>query len=129
MSELIRREPDRTVVARFEEVPDEGLFTSAICVEEVAFGARSAEPGNRIWERFESKVLPALTVLAFDQKAALAGGSMRGTRRLQGTPMDYADALIAATALAHGLTLATRNTRHFGAIPGLTVENWFEPRS
>ena len=32
------------------------------------------------------------------------------------------DALIAATALEHRLTLHTRNTRHFRMIPGLTVD-------
>jgi len=32
-----------------------------------------------------------------------------------------ADAIIAATALRHGLTLYTRNVRHFQMIPGLTV--------
>ena len=31
------------------------------------------------------------------------------------------DALIAATALEHGLALHTKNTRHFGMIPALTV--------
>lgn len=37
----------------------------------------------------------------------------------------WADALIAATALHHGLTLVTRNTKDF-EIPGLSVLNPFE---
>ncbi|MGH8933588.1 MAG: type II toxin-antitoxin system VapC family toxin [Egibacteraceae bacterium] len=32
------------------------------------------------------------------------------------------DALIAATALVHGLTLVTRNERNFARVPGLQVE-------
>lgn len=36
------------------------------------------------------------------------------------------DALIAATALEHGLTLLTANIRHFSAIDGLTLEK-FDP--
>jgi hypothetical protein len=36
--------------------------------------------------------------------------------------LDPADALIAATALHQGLTLATRNRKHFSAIAGLEVE-------
>ena len=35
-----------------------------------------------------------------------------------------ADLEIAAIALANKLVLVTGNTRHFGCIPGLTVENW-----
>lgn len=36
--------------------------------------------------------------------------------------MRLADALIGATALEHGLTLLTANTKHFGAIQGLQLE-------
>jgi predicted nucleic acid-binding protein len=34
---------------------------------------------------------------------------------------DYPDVLIAATALSHGLGVATRNVKHFDDIPGLAV--------
>jgi tRNA(fMet)-specific endonuclease VapC len=34
------------------------------------------------------------------------------------------DLLIAATALVHGLTLVTHNTRHYAGIEGLTIEDW-----
>lgn len=35
-----------------------------------------------------------------------------------------ADLLIAATALEHGLVLATNNSRDFSRIPGLAIDNW-----
>ncbi|MBI2941727.1 MAG: PIN domain-containing protein [Chloroflexi bacterium] len=38
-----------------------------------------------------------------------------------GYGLQIPDALIAATALEHGLTLYTRNLRHFQVIPGLIV--------
>jgi predicted nucleic acid-binding protein len=38
----------------------------------------------------------------------------------------YSDGLIAATAKHFGLTLVTRSVRHFGHVPGLSVQNWFE---
>lgn len=78
LSELIKRQPNPKVAARFEALPDDELFTSAICVEEIAFGARIAPPGNRVWERFDREVLPWLTVLDFDLNAALTGGALRG---------------------------------------------------
>jgi predicted nucleic acid-binding protein len=34
------------------------------------------------------------------------------------------DTLVAAQALCLGLTVVTNNTRHFGRVPGLAVENW-----
>ncbi|HVL56749.1 MAG TPA: PIN domain-containing protein [Burkholderiaceae bacterium] len=36
------------------------------------------------------------------------------------------DTLIAATALAHGATLVTRNLREFGRIAGLHVVDWHD---
>ncbi len=39
LSELSKREPNRAVVARFEAMHEEELFTSTICIEEIAFGA------------------------------------------------------------------------------------------
>ena len=37
------------------------------------------------------------------------------------------DILIAATALHHGLALATRNVAHFNRVPGLTIQDWSQP--
>lgn len=37
------------------------------------------------------------------------------------------DILIAATALHHGLALATANVAHFGRIPNLILEDWTQP--
>ena len=41
--------------------------------------------------------------------------------------MGYPDALIAATAKAYGLTLVTRNLKHFEHVAALKAENWFNP--
>ena len=48
-----------------------------------------------------------------------------GLARLDGTrPIDT---LIAATALATRAVLVTHNTREFGRVRGLEVEDWFDP--
>lgn len=44
--------------------------------------------------------------------------------RRRGEPLEDADILIAATALAHGLVLVTDNEKHFQRISNLEVENW-----
>jgi len=41
-----------------------------------------------------------------------------------GTPIGPNDMLIAAQALALGLTVVTDNEREFSRVPGLSVENW-----
>lgn len=41
-----------------------------------------------------------------------------------GTPIGANDLMIAATALAHGAVLITRNVREFERVPNLRYENW-----
>jgi tRNA(fMet)-specific endonuclease VapC len=124
--ELMRQHPNPLVEARFESEP-EALLTSAICLEEIRYGAKIGPSGNRLWERAEADVLPQLTVLAFDEALARLAGDLRAEWKVRGTPVGYRDGLITATAKAHGLSLVTRNVRHFDHVTGLKVENWFEP--
>jgi tRNA(fMet)-specific endonuclease VapC len=42
----------------------------------------------------------------------------------KGSLINDADILIGATALVHGMAVATNNERHFSTITGLQVENW-----
>ncbi len=126
LSELMRAKPNPHLEARFESEPTE-LFTSAICVEEIRFGAKIAPPGNKLWERAEADILPHLTVLALDEPLAIVAGDLRAAWKARGTPVGYGDGLIAATAKARNLVLVTRNVRHFDHVTGLQVENWFEP--
>lgn len=127
LSEFLKRAPHPQVVARFETAGERTLYTSVICVEEIAFGVRIGPPQNRIWERFETQVLPWVTVLDLDLNSALASGELRGEAQRQGQPASYADSLIAGTCKAYGLMLVTRNTRHFERFSGLKTENWFAP--
>jgi predicted nucleic acid-binding protein len=54
--------------------------------------------------------------LPLDGAIAERGGEIRRDHRLA-----LPDALIAATALEHGLALLTRNVRHFQPVAGLTL--------
>ena len=126
MSELIRLHPNPRVEARFESEMEE-LFTSAICIEEIRYGARIGPPGNRLWERTEAEVLPRIRVVVLDDELARLAGDLRAEWKSRGTPVGYGDGLIAATAKGLGLILVTRNVRHFDHVMGLKVENWFEP--
>jgi tRNA(fMet)-specific endonuclease VapC len=67
-------------------------------------------------------------VLAFDDKSARVGGEIAGVLLRTGTPIGVADVLIAATAIANDLTLATANLAHYQRLVpfGLSIENWRE---
>lgn len=114
--------------ARFAALGLAQCFVSEITVAELLFGAANSAPVWRARQRqqvaefqalFAEQVLPigpALAIFA-EQKAAL---------RRTGRPIDDFDILIGSTALAHGLTLVTRNTRHFTNFSNLVLENWID---
>jgi toxin FitB len=58
---------------------------------------------------------------------ARASGELRAAREARGRRVAMADMLIAATALAHGLTLATRNVRDFESCGVSLVDPFVTP--
>jgi tRNA(fMet)-specific endonuclease VapC len=48
------------------------------------------------------------------------------TLELEGQALDDMDLLIAATALTLNYRLVTNNTKHFGRVKGLEIDNWLE---
>ena len=55
----------------------------------------------------------------------MRSGNLLAKLEGRGEPIGMDDVLIAATALEHGLTVATRNERHVSRIQGLPVESWW----
>lgn len=66
----------------------------------------------------------ASTLLALDDEVARQAAAIYADLYGRGALIGDADILIAATALVHGLAVATNNEAHFGRIPALMVENW-----
>jgi tRNA(fMet)-specific endonuclease VapC len=60
----------------------------------------------------------------FNDEASEIHGQIRGYLKTAGTPIGPYDSLIAATALAHDLTLVTHNVREFSRVQGLRIEDW-----
>lgn len=65
-----------------------------------------------------------LVVVPFDSQVADAYGRIRAELERAGQPIGPLDFQIAATAVAHGLTLVTHNTREFARVPGIKIEDW-----
>lgn len=73
--------------------------------------------GRGVEEDMMLRLLAPFEELVIDRLVAERAGRLRRHLDIL-TP----DALIAATALEHGLTVVTRNARHFRGVPGLRVE-------
>ena len=69
--------------------------------------------------------LEGVEIIYSDHEIMAKFGELKGTLELQGTRIDDADLIIAATALCRNAVLATGNVKHFERIDGLRIENWF----
>ena len=130
ISELMRPKPDGTVLAWVAARPRATLYASSISKAEILYAITLLPKGRRraalaaAAEAIFSEDL-AGRVLPFDTGAAASYAAVVVARREAGSPIDGFDALIAATALAAGAGIATRDTGGFAEC-GLTVINPWE---
>lgn len=89
-------------------------------VAEVYKGAAKKGWGGRKLEQLEIH-LDGTLVVPYDVEIARTCGRLLAAREAEGLSMEEFDAWIAATALRHGIPLATGNRKHFEGVPGLAV--------
>lgn len=119
---VIKQKPE-SVIRRFLEHDPEEMCISAITYAEMMYGVEKslAAEKNRL---AMSLFLSPITMLDFDDHAALEYGKIRADLEKKGTPIGSMDLLISAHAKSEGLILVTNNTREFARVEGLRVENW-----
>jgi toxin FitB len=114
LSELRKNRPSPKVLQWLQQHKDKDFFVSVVSLGEIERGIekkRKSEPDfaqelsqwlEDLQRLYANRVLPITAPIArkWGQLSAQLGH-------------DGADLLIASTALVHGLTVATRNTRHF----------------
>jgi tRNA(fMet)-specific endonuclease VapC len=107
---------------RLASVPVASIAISAITEAELRFGAARLPKAAHLHRMIEEFFL-RVAILSWDSSAARQYGGLRAALEHEGRPMGNLDLMIAAHALALGLTLVT-NDAAFGRIRGLKVENW-----
>lgn len=120
VSEAVKPRPSSTLLDWLGSQPDNALHISTLTVAEVRRGILEKEPGRRRRE-LEAwfagpegpQALFAGRVLAFNERAALEWARLMADGTSAGRPRSAIDMIIAAVAVAHGLTVATANERHF----------------
>ena len=107
-------------------------FISELTVAEMLYGLAKCEPAYAAQQRqyitklqrlFNTRLLPIATAFELygPEKARLLDQVKQG--KLDKYPGEF-DVLIGRTALAHQLTLVTRNTRDFASMAGIVLEDW-----
>jgi prevent-host-death family protein len=82
------------------------------------------EKSARLLALYDQLLKNRLPVIPVEIAVAREFSIIKAACRKKGASASDFDFLIAATAKAHGLILATLNARHFQGIEGLAVENW-----
>ena len=122
ISEIFRTNPNAGFMAWFsgqelDRELDDALHLSVITVGELRRGALKLAAGDRRTrlEAFISETVSEYRarILPVDLAVAEAWADLAETYRAKGVVVGLEDELIAATAHVHGLTVVTRNVRHF----------------
>lgn len=116
VSELRKPKPHGAVVAWFKTQSDDQLFLSAVTIGEVQAGIERVRENDSHkaleLESWLDRVAHSYNVLSMDANCFREWG-----RLMHGKPEQLLeDAMIAATARVHGLTVATRNERDFAQL-------------
>lgn len=127
VSELRRRKPHGAVLAWLESISDADLHLSAVTIGEIQAGIEWTRQQDitkaEELEHWLTRVADAYNVLPMDAAAFRAWAQLM--HRKSNTL--YEDAMIAATAQVHGLTVVTRNVSDFKSL-GVPTFNPFGPR-
>lgn len=108
---------------------DPRMFKISTVVEaELLLGAMKSKWPEKNRFTVEQFLLPFEKV-PFDSRCACEYASIRAHLEEAGTPIGPNDMMIAATARAHGASVATYNVKEFQRVPGLIVEDWLEAPS
>jgi tRNA(fMet)-specific endonuclease VapC len=105
---------------------EDEAFLSVITASELLYGVhRATRPDARARRSaFVEGVLERFPLLDVDLACARAHARLWGELRRAGTLIGPHDLWLAATCIAHGLTMVTGNVREFARVPGLELEVW-----
>jgi tRNA(fMet)-specific endonuclease VapC len=112
--------------ARFLGLASEPFAIAAITASELLHGLERGRDGRQRARRaaFIDWVLGSVRVHPFGLEEARVHARIRATLAASGATIGAHDLLIAATAIARGDRLVTRDVRGFGRVPGLAWERW-----
>jgi tRNA(fMet)-specific endonuclease VapC len=112
-------------IQRLEAAAVGEVCISAITRSELMYGVE-VSPRREKDQRSLDIFLWHIGVLDYPSDAAFHYAEIRAFLKTRGTIIGANDLFIAAHARCLGLTLVTNNTREFGRVPGLKMENWTE---
>lgn len=129
LSEVTKPRPDERVLQWLHGLDEDRTFISIVSIAEIRRGVALMDSGRKrdalhewlrydLPQRFESRIIPVEGPVAF------AWGDLMALAKRSGRGLASMDGLIAATAIVHRLTLATRNTKDFEGFGIEIIDPW-----
>jgi len=121
--------PNAGVKDWLESTPRELQHVSVLTLAEIQKGIELLDDGKRRvqleqWLIQDLETWFAGRVLYVDRQVSRRWASLLAQAVRRGRPLPTVDSLIAATALAHDLTIVTRNVRDFEGTGAATLNPW-----
>lgn len=126
LSELMRANPDPQVLEWFK-THESDLLVDPIILGELQLGIMFLPAGRKRHEleRWFMNLVSTIACVDWDRLVCLRWAKLAANARRKGFSLPVRDSMIAATALTHGLTVATRDVQVFRRA-GLEVFDPFE---
>jgi len=129
VSESIKPRPAARVVTWLAAQRSARIYLSVLTLGEIQQGiVRSSNPRRveRLTRWLDDELQPQFQgrLLPIEGQVMKTWGQITGQALLHGRPVSYVDSLLAATAITHGLTLVTRNSKDVEGLPVQTLNPW-----
>ena len=129
ISEVVRLKPDPRVTAWIEATEESVLYLSVLTLGEIRKGLAALPQGKRrsrleAWLEVELQARFAGRILSIDAAVADRWGLLAAIAKIKGKPLSALDGLLAATAIHHNLTIASRNAGDFTNTQVPVVNPW-----
>lgn len=130
ISELVKKEPDASVIQWLDQQEESTLYLSVLTIGELIKGVNKLPDGARkdelqAWVDHDLALRFDERLLLIDRAVAGRWGEIQGNAERLGKKLPVMDSLIAATALVHNLAVVTRNVRDMELCGAKVLNPWF----
>jgi tRNA(fMet)-specific endonuclease VapC len=115
---------DQRIIEKIKSCSPTELSLSTITLAEIYYGIEKSPVKKKERRKKIERIKSHLDIYPFNEHAAITYGVIRARLEKLGQPISERDIQIASIAVANRLCVVTHNTKEFGRVAKLRVEDW-----